>query len=158
MDGAGASGPYPAVAGSRRGARGTGARGGVWGGGRGEGRYKVMLVSGVQILFPQRFLQSHTSTFPCWHRILVLVDRSDVQCMCPRSTRPPKWTACSSPPPILFSSRSQASTFASYSSVHPTPRKKSFLKLSHRFSTPRLMMAGDWKTDPRSEEFRKSSG
>ena len=27
MDGAGASGPYPAVAGSRRGARGTGARG-----------------------------------------------------------------------------------------------------------------------------------
>ncbi|PTB91373.1 hypothetical protein C9994_15655 [Marivirga lumbricoides] len=32
MDGAGASGPYPAVAGSRRGARGTGARGGVWGG------------------------------------------------------------------------------------------------------------------------------
>ena len=61
-----------------------------------------MLVSGVQILFPQRFMQSHTSTFPCWHRILVLLDYSDVQFTCPRSTRPPKWTACSSPPPILF--------------------------------------------------------
>ena len=60
-------------------------------------------------------------------------------------------------PQSFFSSRSQASTSASYSSVHPTPRKKSFLKLSHRFSPPRLMMAGDRKTD-RSEEFRKSSG
>ena len=37
-----------------------------------------------------------------FHRILVLLDCSDVQFTCPRSTRPPKWTACSSPPPILF--------------------------------------------------------
>ena len=48
--------------------------------------------------------------------------------------------------------KSLAGCSASCSSVHPTPWKKSFLQFLRRFSTPRLMVAGDWKTES-SEDF-----
>ena len=85
-----------------------------------EMKYRVDLQSRVHFrfsdYFPLGLMQSHKSTFLCWHSRCFLVVLTYSLCVRVQLNLLSR-QSCPSPQ-ILFSSGSQASTLASYSSVH----------------------------------------